>query len=279
MNRRKFLKAGMKLGIGSSMLGLYAWQIEPRWVEFTHTNMEFNHPSIQLNNQSIMQISDLHIDDETDINFIIKYLRKAKRYEPDYVVYTGDYITYHKKFDLAWLDKVLKESVKGTKGTFAILGNHDYGVGYEDDELANSICRILTQNDMHVLRNESQTINDFNFIGIDEMWSPHFRPRRALAKYKEDKLNIVLCHNPDVVDLSIWNNYKGWILSGHTHGGQCKPPLFPPPILPVRNKRLAAGRYDLADNRKLYINRALGNHYHLRFNVRPEISIFHAYTT
>ena len=68
--------------------------------------------------------------------------------------------------------------------------------------------------------------------------------------------------------------YQGWILSGHTHGGQCKPPFLPPPMLPVKNKKYSAGKFDLKDGKTLYINRALGHLWQVRFNVRPEITIF-----
>ncbi|HEX2860069.1 MAG TPA: hypothetical protein VHN79_00430, partial [Lacunisphaera sp.] len=68
--------------------------------------------------------------------------------------------------------------------------------------------------------------------------------------------------------------YQGWILAGHTHGGQCKPPFLPPPLLPVRNRRYTAGEFDLGDGRKLYINRGLGHLLRVRFNVRPEVTVF-----
>ena len=37
-----------------------------------------------------------------------------------------------------------------------------------------------------------------------------------------------------------WGDYQGWVLAGHTHGGQCKAPFLPPPLLPVKNARYAA---------------------------------------
>jgi len=85
---------------------------------------------------------------------------------------------------------------------------------------------------------------------------------------------LILSHNPDTCDKKGWNNYDGWILSGHTHGGQCKPPFLNPPLLPVKNKKYTSGKFDLKDGRKLYINRALGHLVQVRFNVRPEIAIF-----
>ena len=74
--------------------------------------------------------------------------------------------------------------------------------------------------------------------------------------------------------MPVWNFYKCWILSGHSHGGQVKPPFLPPTTIPVKNKRYTAGKIDLFDGRTLYINRALCYIAQVRFNVRPEISIF-----
>jgi predicted MPP superfamily phosphohydrolase len=84
----------------------------------------------------------------------------------------------------------------------------------------------------------------------------------------------VLCHNPDGVDVSGWDDYDGWILAGHTHGGQCKAPFLPPPLLPVRNKRYVKGEVAVNLERTFYINRGLGHLIQARFNVRPEITVF-----
>jgi predicted MPP superfamily phosphohydrolase len=93
-----------------------------------------------------------------------------------------------------------------------------------------------------------------------------------LVRTKEP--SIVLCHNPDAVDVPCWGDYGGWILSGHTHGGQCKLPFFRPPILPINNKRYVRGEYDLGDSRRLYVNRGLGYIRRVRFLVRPEVTVF-----
>jgi len=85
---------------------------------------------------------------------------------------------------------------------------------------------------------------------------------------------IALSHNPDTVDRAGWGWHRGWILSGHTHGGQVKPPFLPPPLLPVENKRYTAGEFSLSDGRRLYINRGVGHLLRVRFNVRPEVTIF-----
>jgi predicted MPP superfamily phosphohydrolase len=68
--------------------------------------------------------------------------------------------------------------------------------------------------------------------------------------------------------------HDGWILSGHTHGGQCKPPFLTPPLLPVRNRRYTAGEFALDGGRRLYISRGVGHLRQVRFNVRPEVTVF-----
>ena len=40
------------------------------------------------------------------------------------------------------------------------------------------------------------------------------------------------------------------------------------------NRRYTRGAFDLADGRQLYINPGLGYLHRVRFNVRPEITLF-----
>src|SRR5207237_9168010 len=85
---------------------------------------------------------------------------------------------------------------------------------------------------------------------------------------------IVICNKLYAEDRPVWACYQSWILSGHTHGGQCKPPFLPPPLLPVQNHRYTAGEFELTSNRRLYISRGVGHLLHVRFNVRPEVTVF-----
>ena len=275
MKRRIFLKKTILSTFGISLLGgIYSWQIEPFWLEFVKKKMSIKNLPLDLVGKTVMQISDVHIGNRFDYQFVIDSFKKAQKLKPDFVVYTGDFVSYESPEQFRQLEEVFKFAVKGKLGTVGVLGNHDYGENWSKQEVADKITSILKKSGVPILSNQEVNLNGLNIIGLDDYWGLNFNPQKITTQLNKNKANLVLCHNPDVCDLPVWNNYKGWVLSGHTHGGQVKPPFLNPPILPVKNTRYSSGEIDLKDGRTLYINRALGHLWQVRFNVRPEITIF-----
>ncbi len=224
--------------------------------------------------KTLMQISDVHVGNRFDYSYIIESFEKAKNFNPDFVVYTGDYVNYEDEKQFAQLGEVLKHAVTGKLGTVGILGNHDYGKDWAEQSVADEISALLEKAGISMLKNSQQEMEGLNIIGFDDYWALNFAPKNVMDNYDSVKANLVLCHNPDVCDLDVWNGYEGWILSGHTHGGQCKPPFLKAPLLPVKNTAYSQGEIDLKDGRTLYVNRAVGHLWQVRFNVRPEITVF-----
>ena len=275
MKRRTFFKSLAAFGGAGLLSGLYASQVEPFWLEFVELDMPIKNLPQELHGKMLMQISDIHVGKNFDHQYIIDSLKKAQQYAPDFVVYTGDYVsTYKDEVLYKELAETFTHCVKGKLATVGILGNHDYGVNWKQADVAYNIQQLLQQKAVHVLRNEQKEFAGLNIIGLDDYWGMNFNPAPAFSNYSNTTPSIVLCHNPDVCDEDVWNGYEGWILAGHTHGGQCRPPFLPAPILPVKNRRYSAGKIDLENNRTLYINRALGHMWQVRFNVRPEITVF-----
>ena len=275
MKRRKFIKRTFSGTVGLGLLtGIYTWQVEPFWLEFVHKKMAIADLPDNLVGKTLMQISDIHIGNRFDYNYIIDSFKEAQAFRPDFVVYTGDYVSYENEQQLSQLNKVLQHVVRGEIATLGILGNHDYGKNWAQQEVADNITDELSRAGVHMMNNAQVDAGGLNIIGLDDYWGLNFAPEDVMKDVNPNKANIVLCHNPDVCDLDVWNGYRGWILSGHTHGGQCKPPFLPAPMLPVKNKLYSQGEIDLNDGRKLYINRAVGHLWQVRFNVRPEITIF-----
>jgi len=162
----------------------------------------------------------------------------------------------------------------GRRGTFGILGNHDYGIRWSQPQVAQRIAQLAADAGVRVLRNELVETDGLHFVGLDDLWANRFDLGAGLGALPTRAAAIALSHNPDTVDLPGWDAYSGWILAGHTHGGQCKPPFLPPPLLPVRNRRYTCGEFELSGRRRLYISRGIGHLQRVRFNVRPEITVF-----
>lgn len=252
----------------------YAWKIEPFDVEWVEMDMEIENLPEELEGKLLMQISDTHIGDRFDYQYLIENFQKAQKLNPDIVVYTGDFLAYQSPKQFEQLAEVASHFVKGNRATIGVLGNHDYGRNWNEPEVADQIEKALEKAGITLLRNEKQTIQGLTILGMDDYYGTNFDGKALMEEYDSTQANLVLCHHPDVMDLPIWNNYQGWVLAGHTHGGQVKLPFLSPPILPVNNRKYSSGKIDMEDGRTLYINRALGHTYQIRFNVRPEITLF-----
>lgn len=276
VTRRKFLGTSLTLaGTAPLASGLYAWMVEPHWVETVHRSLPLPDLPASLEGRSLVQLSDLHVGPKVEDAFILDVFRLVRQLRPDIVVFTGDFVTYRGPRQYEQLQRVLEHAPRGALGTAAVLGNHDYGFEWSDFDVAERITDVLDGVGVPVLRNDVAVIDGLQLAGVEDLWSGRFDLSSVLARLDPSAASIVLCHNPDGADEPGWEGTHGsWILSGHTHGGQCKPPFLPPPLLPVRNRRYTSGEFQLSGGRRLYINRGVGHHARVRFNARPEITAF-----
>lgn len=289
--RRRALKSLLAAGTTAALTGLYTWRWEPHWLEFTYPALPVRSLPAALEGRTIAHITDTHIGPEVEDGYVIESFGRTQEQSPDFVVFTGDWISYRDERQFDQLRGVLAHMPRGRLGTVGILGNHDYGRSWSMLDVADQVASIAREAGVTILRNQAATIGGLRFIGLDDLWSPRFDPAPVLARYRGAAAandttpsanmdgagnipSIVLCHNPDAADLPVWDSYQGWILAGHTHGGQCKPLFLPPPELPVKNRRYTAGEFSLSGNRRMYISRGVGHLLRVRFNARPEIPIF-----
>ncbi len=255
------------------MVGLYTWRFEPHWIEIVRRTLAINNLPTHLHGSTLVQLSDLHIGPQVDDAYLLNAMEVVRDMNPDIIVYTGDFVSYHSDLD-GNVSKIIPQLARGRMGTFGILGNHDYGRGFQDHAFADRVAAMANDAGVAILRNDMASVQDLNIIGVDELWVNRCNPQELLQALPPDHAALVLLHNPDGADLPIWEPFQGWILSGHTHGGQCKPPFLPPPIVPVRNRRYTSGEFALSNGRHMYINRGLGHLLRVRFNARPEITVF-----
>jgi uncharacterized protein len=273
ISRRRLLQACAGVAVSGAGIVLYTFEIEPHWLEFVRRPLAIRNLPAGLQRRTLVQISDIHVGPRVADSYVLDSFARVKALAPDIVVYTGDYISMQQTV-FSHVERMYGDLPRGRLGTFGILGNHDYGRWWQQPEVAHRLTERLTRAGITMLRNEVGEAGGLQIAGADEFWSGRLDLERTLGGLDPGRAAIVLSHNPDTVDLPGWERYHGWILSGHTHGGQCKPPFLPPPILPVRNKRYTAGEFALTGDRKLYINRGVGHLRQVRFNVRPEVTVF-----
>jgi predicted MPP superfamily phosphohydrolase len=195
---------------------------------------------------------------------------------PDCVVVTGDLVTH----DLNAVEPVAGVLAALRCPVFVTFGNHDYnpyvGVPGGVTIIADQLQQHLSNVGCVVLRNQSIALHRDGkhlwLVGLEDLYTTRFNPAIAFAGLPQEEPKICLSHNPDGTDEVL--PYKpDLILSGHTHGGQVRLPLFGAIILPTSNRKLDQGRFEFGRS-VLYVSRGVGFLARVRFDCRPEIPIF-----
>jgi len=267
--------------IGVVAAAAFAWyviHITPHRVEFVRRPLPIEGLPPALAGRTLIQISDIHAGGLMRDRHLTETFDRITALAPDLVVWTGDHVGFRFGDPLPRLAKVLAHAPRGRLGTFAVLGNHDYGHGHPGstyhEHLAAAVSQALERVGVTVLRNRSAIVEGLAIVGLDEHRSGRFDLSRALAGVTPDMPRLFLCHNPDAFDRAEWQGVRGWILAGHTHGGQVKLPLLPAPVLQIRNRRYSVGEAEAAPGRRVYVARGLGYILPIRFNVPPEVTVF-----
>ena len=220
------------------------------------------------------QVSDLHIDSEADLVRLEKAVKIINGNNPDIVFLTGDYFSGPRSTSryVGSLIRTLTD-LRAPLGVFAIAGNHDHYSSFWTiaHALSKACVRVLANENYALELGDSRVI----IVGIDDLWSQRARPNYAFRGVEPGECTILLVHNPDVA-MYVRHLRPGVILSGHTHGGIIRFPVYGSPVKSFLRigKRFYSGlnRYE---DFYIYTNRGLGGFpLGFRINCRPEVSVF-----
>jgi uncharacterized protein len=275
-----WLPNGWNLGfeIVGSLLVIYGFYIEPFWVDVHHEKLFLSKLSGD-RPLRVLHLSDLHIERMTrrEESIIIE----MKKLSPDLILFSGDVL------NLSYINDstAQKDAITFFSQLSAPLGV--FGVtGSPAVDFTDFYSHLCDSTSLQWLNNESKMIStpsgQINLLGITCTHNPDLDEKKLSEILKtnetgEKLVNILLYHSPDLapnagqfaVDLQ---------LSGHTHGGQVRVPLFGALFTGSLYGRLfQAGRY-LVNNMTLYISRGLGlegaSAPRVRFFCRPEIILW-----
>lgn len=203
-------------------------------------------------NYSIIQLTDIHVGQTIQRDFIQDLVDRTNRLEPDLVVITGDLVDLpipHIRQHLEPL-RALKAPV------YFVLGNHEYFHGVEE------IIDYVRELGIKPLLNDSVLIGDeqrgFDLLGINDLSSRRlgiepYDINRTYAKADSGRPCIFLAHQPKTIEL-IGERRCDLMLSGHTHGGQ----IFPFGLLVMIDQPYVAGLFQHDQERQIFVSRGAG---------------------
>jgi predicted MPP superfamily phosphohydrolase len=236
----KLLKYSAFGAVGIIVL-LIIWSfIEPRLLNTdTETVVIPNLPSAWEGKQ-IGQISDFQIglwgDNRGTVRQSITRLVETK---PAVVLISGDFV-YHPGANLqpeiTTVVEIVRPLVEAGIPTYAVLGNHDYGMSSKsappEFDQAERLERELEAAGVEVLENESVPIQlsegdePLYLVGVGSLWAERDRVQQALSNVPPNSPRIAMMHNPDSFK-DFPPNTAPLAVAGHTHGGQVRVPGSP----------------------------------------------------
>jgi len=275
-SRRDFLKKGLKtfLSVAGVIIGsgFYARNIEPYWLSITHHKISHSLIPQTFSGIKILQFSDTHLGFHYQLKDLLKTVSVINELQPDIVVFTGDLLDKPDQFSEQKNTIEILKAVKAPLGKYSVYGNHDHG-GYGTEHYA----KIMKESGFTLLKNSNQPITYQNekiiIAGIDDPMLGNPNWEQTLSAQTNNHFCLLLSHAPDLADFAQTQGVS-MQLSGHSHGGQVKLPLFGPLMKPLFANNYYEGMYDL-NSLTLYVNRGLGTtRLPIRLLSRPEISIF-----
>jgi predicted MPP superfamily phosphohydrolase len=293
ISRRGFLKILSGGFIASSLLGGYAFAIEPLY-RLSITRYRFTPPNwVRGLRIKVALIADVHACKPwMTIERIEEIVEQTNALEPDVILLLGDYtsgmrmVTDH-VHSSKWAPALAK--LKAPLGRYAILGNHDWwedkaaqklGHGPTFGHKALELAGIpVFENDVIRLEKDGQP---FWVAGLGDQLAliPNRKYNRTrwqgvddlgliLGKVTDDAPILLMAHEPDIFPKV--PSRVSLTLSGHTHGGQFR--LFGySPVVPSRFKNRYAYGHVVESDRHLIVSGGLGcSIAPVRFGVPPEI--------
>ena len=246
---------GLLLQILGTGLIIYGFGIEPLRLQVSHQQLvtrKFPAGSTL----RLLHIGDLHMERIRPLERVL--IIKVRELRQDIIVFSGDiqgYSTTYHPGSQAQAKEILA-GLTAPLGFYIVAGTPLV----DPPEVVSQIVEGLP---IHWLQDENASFDldrlSFDLIGLSCTHDPKRdgEKLRSVLKENPERFTILLYHTPDLapqasdagIDLQ---------LSGHTHGGQVRLPIYGALITSsIYGKRFESGRYQVADL-ALYVTRGIG---------------------
>lgn len=273
ITRRRLLLHGLTTASLATLAGTaYTTLVEPAWIDIAHVTLALPHLDPAFCGYRVAQVSDIHLGDWMNVERLGDVIRAVNRQAPDVIAITGDFVTRQAERQASDLASRLHK-LRARDGVVAVLGNHDYWSNPQiiRDLLPRSGVRELPNRVWTIRRGDAQ----LHIAGVDDIWEERDRLDHVLDALPRDGAAILLAHEPDFAATSAASGRFDLQISGHSHGGQIVAPFVGPVHVPYLSRNFPIGRYQVGEMIQ-YTNRGVGMiRPYVRFNCRPEITIFH----
>lgn len=277
LTRADLLNAAL-LGVGAAFPTvatgfIYATFIEPNWIELCEIPLTLPRLEPQFDGYRIVHISDIHAGKWMPQDRLDRIVEMVNEQQPDLIAVTGDFVTRtYRKAPVDIAPTMRKLHAKD--GVVAVLGNHDYWGGRGPGQVRRVIrlSRMIDLNNkVHILERDGALLST---AGVDSSRARKARLDLVLRDLPDEGCAILIAHEPDFADKSARTGRFDLQISGHSHGGQVRLPVLPPPRLPPMGRKYHTGLYRVGDMIQ-YTNRGLGVvGLPFRFWSRPEVTVF-----
>lgn len=270
-HRRLALKWRLFLGLIAAfvLVFLYAWLVEPRWIEVKKFRLRFPHLPGTWKGTRVVFLTDIHHGPFFDNKRLIAVVDQVNRLRPDLVLLGGDYVHRSPRFIEPCFRALAR--LQARHGVFGVLGNHDHWESATRTRLAMQAAGIrILDNQGYWLAKKTQRIR---ICGVGDMWEDKQRLQAALGGAGKMDFVVLVSHNPDYALRLPWGAVD-LVLAGHTHGGQVTLFGLWAPILPIRGgQRFRSGLVWEKDIRMIVSNGIGTITPPLRFCARPQIVV------
>lgn len=293
--KRRLLHIGLGLLALCVAVAIYGVFIEPRFLlEVEHQVAHVPGLPPAWEGKQVAVLGDFQVGMTLDNERAMREaVADVVRLRPAAVLLLGDFVFDVEPDDvagkLARVEDILRPLTQAGLPTYAVLGNHDYGLNTREDTrepgVAETVAAGLRSLGVKVLRNEAVKLGSgeaaLYLVGVDSNWAKRDKPAQALDEVPAGAPRLVLMHNPSSFP-KFPPDSAPFAVAGHTHGGQIRIPFLPHwswRTLVVEGESHTDGWIADPDfgepGNLLYINRGIGmSTIPVRINCPPELTVF-----